>query len=291
MVAVSRRLWQLVEPLHAVIYFAPEMRAAAVAQGLGENSRGYFAFRSAPLGAASPALVTSVFYGFHPERVARALPSAWDIATPATVLRLRAEVVDAALGRLLAGSWDGAELRRARSLAQAAAAACDVTGRPLAASNQALPASSSPRVQLWDALTVLREHRGDGHVSSLVAAGVGPCAAHVLRAAAGEADAEFLRSSRGWSDAEWADAVQGLQQRGWLDDAGELTSAGRTGRAAYEGITDTLADQPYRALGTEATEELERLLRSLAGAVVDAGGVNVGRGLGSPWPPPDEAAA
>jgi hypothetical protein len=140
-------------------------------------------------------------------------------------------------------------------------------------------------VRLWQALTTLREHRGDGHCTALVNAGIGPCEAHVLRAGSGAAEAEFLRTSRGWSQQEWADAAEQLRIRGWLSGDGRLTASGTEIRDAYESDTDRLAASPFETLGPERTEELRTILRQLANAIVAAGGVPIERGLGSPWPP------
>lgn len=49
----ERELWQRVETIHAVTYFAPESHAAAKAAGLKGFWMGYFGFRAAPLGAVS----------------------------------------------------------------------------------------------------------------------------------------------------------------------------------------------------------------------------------------------
>ncbi|MEV0504914.1 hypothetical protein AB0I84_46040, partial [Streptomyces spectabilis] len=73
-----RQLWHLLEPLHAVVYFAPE--AAAEADGLGiESGRWprYFAWRAAPLGAVGHEQVTSAFYSFSPGMVREHIPSVW----------------------------------------------------------------------------------------------------------------------------------------------------------------------------------------------------------------------
>ena len=106
-------MWQLLEPLHTVTYFAPQARAAAEAIGMRGYWMGYFAMRAAPLGEAGPALVTSTFYGFPPARVARAIPDAWAIADCATVLQARLDGVDAALRAILpADQIDSAQLER-----------------------------------------------------------------------------------------------------------------------------------------------------------------------------------
>jgi len=57
--STARRMWQLLETIHAVVYFAPEVLDAYTAVGLKGFWMGYFAGRSAPLGAASPEVVTA----------------------------------------------------------------------------------------------------------------------------------------------------------------------------------------------------------------------------------------
>src|SRR4051794_5366567 len=160
-VRAARVLWQLLEPIHGLLYFAPQCRAAANAVGMRGYWMGYFAMRAAPLGAVGPAVVTATFYGFHPKRVARAIPDAWAIADPATVLAARLTGVDNALHELLgAPALDAPPLVEAAELAWSAAAAADTAGRTLAAANQVLPAAQAPHLRLWQALTTLREHRG-----------------------------------------------------------------------------------------------------------------------------------
>ena len=280
-----RYLWQLLEPLHAVLYFAPETKEQAAALGLDGKGMAYVAFRAAPLGAVSAAAATAVFHGFHPDLVRGAVPAVWDRAEPDRVLAARSVAVDRALSRLVPGLLGSSTVHRAAELLTEAVAAADVAGRPLAAANRDLTPPTAPHLRVWQAATTLREHRGDGHVAALVAARVDPCEAHVLRYAAGAATADFLRTTRGWSPEEWAAASRRLQDRGWLAADGELTDTGRRVRRAYERTTDELAAGPWRELGPEATDELATLLHPLAAAVVEAGGVPVGGGLGSPWPP------
>jgi hypothetical protein len=98
-----RRLWALFEPVHAVTYFAPQARQAFEGAGLRGFWRGYFAGRSAPLGAVNAAPVTALFYGFAAEMVARALPQVWSVAAPDAVLLARREGSRAALEALRPG--------------------------------------------------------------------------------------------------------------------------------------------------------------------------------------------
>ncbi len=301
---VARRAWQRVEPLHAVTYFAPETRAATDALGLRGGWMSYFGCRAAPLGPVPAAVVTAIFHGFHPSMVARAIPDAWHAAPPERLLEARLTAVDGAYRRLLADpdrvgagmgrdgmgadGVSGDDVRSAAALAAAAAAEADTSGRPLAAANAALPLPDEPHLALWQALTVLREHRGDGHVASLVAYEVQPCQSHVLAAAAGRASADALRTNRRWSEQEWAAAVAALAERGWLTPDGELTDAGRTVRREIEKRTDRLALGPYAALGLGRTEDLLAVLHRLAERVVAAGGVLRPNPVGVPWPPTDE---
>ncbi|AWS46203.1 hypothetical protein [Streptosporangium sp. 'caverna'] len=286
---VPRVMWQLLEPLHAVTYFAPEARAAADAIGMRGFWMGYFAMRAAPLGPVGPDVVTAAFHGFHPARVRRALPDAWTFAAPSSVLRARLDGAGAALERLLTDTTlDSDDLRAAATLAWKAAEHADTAGRVLGAANQALPAPVEPHLRLWQAATTLREHRGDGHVAALVAHGVSPVQAHLLKAAADETDMELLRQGRKWDDADWISGAEALRERGWLDGSDRLTAVGAQERDRIEQLTDEAAAGPWRALGDELTTTLARLLRPLAGAIVESGTFPVTSPIGLRWPPSDE---
>ena len=97
----ARLVWQYGEPIHAVLFFAPERRAETERLGLKGGWMSYFGCRAAPLGAVSAAVVTSTFYGFHRRRVERAIPDAWACAEPSQLLDARLSAMDAALRRLL----------------------------------------------------------------------------------------------------------------------------------------------------------------------------------------------
>ncbi len=93
---LARRMWHRLEPIHAVFWCAPEAFEEAAALGYDVTSRwpSYFAWRSAPLGAAGPKLVTSALYSFSPAIVAEHVPSAWVVASPQQVLAARERAVD-----------------------------------------------------------------------------------------------------------------------------------------------------------------------------------------------------
>jgi helix-turn-helix protein len=280
----ARRMWPAFETYHAHIYFVPEAAEAYRRLGLKGGWMGYFASRSAPLGPASPELVTAVFFNFHPAMVARALPDAWGVASPEDVLAARLQTADVALRRLIPDHVGSPAEAEAAALAREAVEAPALSGRPLFAALRSLPWPDDPHLVLWHACTLLREHRGDGHVASLTAAGLDGCEAHVTVTATGAVPRETLQPNRKWSDEEWAAAEERLKARGWLDSAGNLTDAGRAGRAEVEARTDALAEEPWRALGPERTERLLALLTPMARAINDAGGVPVPNPVGVPAP-------
>ncbi len=230
----ARTLWPAFETIHATVYFAPEAPEAYRALGLKGGWMGYFATRSAAMGAASPGLVTAVFYNFHPAMVARALPDAWALATPEEVLAARLGVVDAALRRLLPEHVATPALAEAAALAREAAEAPALSGRPLYGALRSLAWPDPPHLILWHASTLLREHRGDGHVAALTAAGLDGCEAHVVLAATGRVTRATLQDNRKWSDAEWADAESPPRSPGLAGRRRE-PHRGRSGRPAAGG--------------------------------------------------------
>ena len=261
---VARRMWALFEPVHAVTYFAPRARAAFEEAGLRGFWRGYFAGRAAPLGAVDAAPVVAAFFGFAPAFVARALPDVWQRATPAEVLaaRLRGAVDSLSIAR---STVDDAGLLEAAGLLEEATAGLDHAGRVLAAANAALPVPDEPLARIWRVATLLREHRGDGHVAALLAAGVTGREALVWRAGI-DLPKDLLQPARGWSDEDWQAAAGRLVERGWLTADGRATAEGVAAYRAVEETTDRLAAGPWDALGPTGTGRVAELLAPLSRA-------------------------
>ncbi len=279
----SRRCHQTLNPLHSAVYFAPEHDERFAAIGLERGAMAYFAGRAAPMGAVGPGTVTATFYNFSPELIARDLPRAWDLASPQAVLATRLEIADACLCRLLGADAIGSDrMREAAGLALRAAEACERPGRPLYAGNADLPVPDAPHLALWHAATLLREHRGDGHLVALAEAGLDGLESLVSHSATGRGFTPyFLRASRGWSAEEWAAAEDRLRERGLLDPAGDLTGPGDELRRAVEEDTDRLGFAPYRHLGEEGTRRLAELVAPFTQAVMAGDGIpsrHLGRG-------------
>ncbi|GAB3897904.1 hypothetical protein GCM10029964_081530 [Kibdelosporangium lantanae] len=262
-IETARRTWRALEAYHGMIYFSPE--AAKAYEELGLRGRaGYFASRSAALGAVPAQVVVATFYNFNPALVLAAMDGAWSVTNPAAVLATRYESVDRTLRRILGeDAIASPEMARAATLLREAASAVttDVTGRPLYAAHAVLPWPTEPHLVLWHAQTLIREYRGDAHVAALLTAGLSGIEALVTHAASGAIPGEALRTTRGWSEAEWQQAVDGLRERDWLTDTATFTPAGEARRAEIERATDHNTTAPYAHLGEEACAELRTLAR------------------------------
>jgi hypothetical protein len=273
-------MWHQLEAVHALFWYSPEVFAEAERLGYKVDTRwpSYFAWRAAPLGAASAEAVSAAFYSFSPRAVAEHVPAAWAVAPPARVLEARMRAVDRMYRTLLGDGIGDPDVAEAAELARAAAEAASTAGRPLAAANAGLPWPDEPHLVLWHAIGVLREQRGDGHVAALVSAGIDPVEALVVFAGAQGLPGDWLRERRGWTAEEWEAARARLADRGLVEpNAGEtvtdtvLTDAGRELCAEVEARTDALADQAWRALGDARAERLVGLTEPLVERVLAAG--------------------
>lgn len=272
---VARKTWRTAEPVHGIVYFAPERDDAYDALGL-RRDQSYFVSRAAAMGAVTPDVVVATFFNFHPAFVRGAMHDAWDITTPAAVLDARLAVVDRSLTRLLGRDAIGsADMRRAAALArEAAERACQrPEGRPLFAGHATLPwpSDDAPHLVLWHAQTLLREFRGDAHIAAMTIEGISGCEALVIHGATGDVASGVLRSSRNWPKDEWNACVEGLRARGLVDADGALTEAGRAHRQWVEDRTDEQSVFAYEGIGDDGCDELRRLTRPYSQAIVGGG--------------------
>lgn len=156
------------------------------------------------------------------------------------MLRVREASAVAALHRYRVTD-DAPGVAEASEVAGLAARSAPLDGRPLFAANLALPWPDGAVAALWHATTLLREHRGDGHIAVLVAEGISGRESNVLHAAAGAVAVEFIKRSRDYSDEEWQSCAESLTARGFLTGAGTLTSTGHAFKDYVEHRTDALA--------------------------------------------------
>jgi hypothetical protein len=267
--AAVRDVHMTINFVHRLVYFVPE--AGEEYGALGVTGRGaYFASRAAPLGAVPDEVVIATFYNFSPRAVHTAMPGMWDAASPEAIQAARFRVVRRAFDRVGAPLSEE-DVAEARSLAGPVLAALDLAGKPLAAANAHVALPDDPLVALWQQVTVLREWRGDAHISVLVANEVGPCDCMVLQVGTGRFPLGVTQATRQWSEAEWAESVERLAARGWVDGDGAMTAAGTSERERIEDATDRLCGPVWRPVGEAGARRLAELIRPVHTAMEAAG--------------------
>ncbi|MFD3724984.1 hypothetical protein [Streptomyces sp. NPDC058671] len=269
----GRRCHNAVNTVHTTLYFSPDLDRELGALGITDTSAARLAARSAVLGTVGPGTVGATFYNYNHDLLARHLPSVWETASPAAVLDARLRAADTTLRRLLgAETITSPEMSEAAELALRATEACTRHARPLYSANADLPVPQAPHLAYWHAATLLREHRGDGHLAALLTLGLDPIEAVVSHTATGRAmSPRWFLGSRGWRRADWEAAGERLRGRGLLDADGELTEAGARLREDVEEITDRLDAAPYEHLGAAGVERLTELARAFAVSASVAG--------------------
>ena len=273
------------EPYHAVVYFAPDVKSAFEDLGLSGFWRGYFASRAAPMGPVPAEVVIATFYNFHPDMVRWAMSETWSRADPAAVTATRLHLADRTLRAWLGDeAIESADVVEASELARRAAEAASPLGRPLFAGYTALEWPEEPHLVLWHAATLLREHRGDGHVSALVGEQVDGCEANVLSAASGASTSELQRASRQWPDDEWEAAADRLTGADGSMTTPRSLPPARPPSRWIENRTDELATPPLAALDESEQDRLVAIFDRVSRAIVDAGGVTFPNPIGLPDP-------
>jgi hypothetical protein len=221
-------------------------------------------------------VVTATFYNFSPSLVAHVIPRAWTLASPEQVLAARLDAARASLTRMLGDAAGSDEVTELAGLLREACSALTTEGRPLFAGHADLPWPEEPLLAVWHGATLLREHRGDGHVAVLLHAGLTGLEALITHSATGRGFTEAAaKATRGWKDEEWAAACGALADRGLLDDAG-LTAEGEDLRKHIEVQTDALAADPWLSLGPEKTARVVELGKGLSRRLAEAGAFGQG---------------
>ena len=265
--SVSRRMRDLIEPLAANVYFAPEAQEAYKQLGL-TYMPGYFRSRSACMGDVSGEVVVATFGVFNPAIVVPAIAEARPKATVTDVLAARLQGATAGLTRILEGVPGG--LSRASDLLRRADEATTVEGHPICGGLRSLGFPGEPIGDFWRAADILREHRGDSHVAAWVSHGVDAVEITLLTELWWRLPMNSYVATRGWSSEEIDAAIVRLRDRGLIDGEA-FTPEGEALRASIEEGTDRQERTIVEALGDDA-EELVALLEPWAVAVVKSGG-------------------
>ncbi len=267
----ARRMFELVEPIGVIPYSADDPNETMFALGFTNYWDTYFAGRAAPLGSTVPAeVVHALFYNFGPGEVARHIPKVWRTTTPEAAIAARQQGCVNALRRILGDLVETPAFVRAGDLLTTAAVSAAFDGRPMYAALRALPVPDEPVARMFHAASLLREHRGDGHIAALMAEGIGGLEAHVLLALDMGMPAEKFGRIHHLPKALLADLVGGMKARGLVADDGGFTAAGREVKQRIEAMTDQMAVAPYLALESAEVDELTGNLEPIAAALLAA---------------------
>jgi hypothetical protein len=262
--SMARRMFELVEPIGVIPYSADEPNEALFALGFTNYWDTYFAGRAAPLGPVPAEVVDALFYNFAPGEVARHIPKVWDTTTPEAAIAARGQGCVKALRRILGDRVDTPEFARAADLLLEAATSPPFEGRPMYAALRTLPTPDDVVARMFHAASLLREHRGDGHIVALMSEGVGGLEAHVLYALDMDMPAEKFGRIHHLPAAQIAAVVDGLRDRGLVGADGWLSESGRAVKQRVEALTDDLAAPPYECLAPGQLDELMAALAPLA---------------------------
>jgi hypothetical protein len=262
--SMARRMFELVEPIGVIPYAAHEPNEAMFALGFTNYWDTYFAGRAAPLGLVAAEVVDALFYNFAPGEVARHIPKVWRTTTPEAATAARQLGCARALRRVLGERVEGPAFSRATDLLMKAAASAPVEGRPMYAALRALPVPDDVVARLFHAASLLREHRGDGHIAALMTERVGGLEAHVLLALAMDIPAEKFGRIHHLPTAQLTSVIDGMRGRGLIGDDGWLSQLGRDVKQRVEALTDDLAAKPYEVLEPDELGTLTAALEPLA---------------------------
>jgi len=261
--SIARRMFELVEPIGVIPYSADEPNEAMFALGFTNYWDTYFAGRAAPLGLVPAEVVDALFYNFAPGEVARHIPKVWRTTTPELAIAARQAGCVNALRRILGDRVDSPAFARAAELLIKAAISAPWEGRPMYAALLAIPIPDEVVARLFHAASLLREHRGDGHIAALMIEGVGGLEAHVLLALDMDMPAEKFGRIHHLPPAQLAAVIDGMRDRGLIGDDGWLSDQGRTVKQRVESLTDHLAAKPYESLEPGELDELIDALEPL----------------------------
>lgn len=267
-----RGLWRLIETCHAPVYFAPEAKAVFDSIGLRDPDMAYFASRTAPLGIIDPGIAAACLYVFASTKVSRHLPLAWSQTSPEDSLAARLEVFDRACKKMVGPLTTETAVSACGRLLADLVAIATPNGRPLFAANATTPRPASGHLELFWAVTALREYRGDAHNVALQSAAVTPVESHIIMRSLGLVPNDQA-TSMGWTQPQQRQAQGTLRERGWLTPSGHLSKEGRRERARIEHETDRLSAEALTPLGERGTAEATHVLSAMASKFITAGAV------------------
>ena len=275
--SAARTLGSVLEPVTGQVYFSPECHANYVALGFdpspglfngvaGPDGPAYFTSRGSVMGQVAGHVVAAAFGVFNPDVVVPCVNLGWTRTDAVTICAARDDGAIAQLHRLLGETPIGID--RVNELLERAVAPLRPEGRALFAGLRSQAVPESPVGRMWRLGDMLREFRGDSHVTAWVSAGVDATEIGLLTELYWGLSMRSYSRTRAWTPEQFDAAEERLHLRGWLDGAA-LSPAGREAREAIETATDGQMGPVINALGDDL-DELLALMRPW-GEVIRAG--------------------
>jgi hypothetical protein len=270
----ARRMRDLVEPLAAAVYFAPEAQQRYEALGLN-YVEAYFGSRSACLGTVPWRVVSGVFAAFKPSVVERAMAGVHAKTDPQALLEARLAGARDQIVRMVGAPTD--DFLVAADVLLEVTDGLDGSGRALysALAGLPVPGRDDPAGRLWRAADLVREHRGDGHIAAWLPH-FDSAEVTVLTEPWWGIEPGSYAWTRGWDADDIASARARLVDRGLLDEEAGITEAGRALREQVEDTTDLAAREVIVRLG-DRIGELFTMLDPLSKAMLGQDGYPVRR--------------
>ena len=280
----TRTLAAALEPVIGQVFFAPECHVAYARLGFAPSpgplglvalpdGPAYFTSRGSLLGQVRPGVVAAAFGVFKPDVVSAGVLLGWSLTDAATIFAERRAGAVAQLERIL-GEADG-QVARASVLLERAVAPLGIEGRALFAGLRSWwDDPTDPWTRVFHLGDMLRECRGDSHISSWTSVALDAVEIGLLNDLYMGMQLKSYVRTRGWNEDELQAGEDRLRVRGWLDGDG-LSGGGRESREEIERATDRQMAPALDALGDDF-DELVGLLKPWGASVREAGGYIVG---------------
>ncbi len=158
---------------------------------------------------------------------------------------------------------------RAVELLQRGLTAADHAGHAIYSGLRSLPFPRDLVGQLWRCCDMVREHRGDSHISVWTKALVKPIEIQLMSEMQLGIPLKTYSATRGWTVEQMDAALDSMRAKGWVE-GDQFTAEGRAFRDRIESDTDAMETPIVEAIGGDF-EMLIGILRPWAAAIVKAG--------------------
>ncbi|MGH9003528.1 MAG: SCO6745 family protein, partial [Acidimicrobiia bacterium] len=249
----ARRLRDAYEPVAMHAVWSRKTNETLASLGLNFLT-GYVWGRASGLGEPAASVVVSSFAVFEPGLIATLYEEGRGKVGRSELVEARDEATTASLEAVVGA----ADVSGVVSALRRGIDAADGTGRPLFSGLASQPWPERPVGQLWRACDIIREHRGDTHVATCVAAGLDPVAMNILTELYLGLPLFAYSASRAWPTETLEATADQLRGAGLLE-GDRLSKEGRRLREDIEARTDAGQRSVVGAIGSDLDDTVARL--------------------------------